>query len=57
MAEQELQAQYEHEKNSNIRFIRAKLPNASAFDLAMIAAFVRAMGIVGWSDSEYNRDI
>ena len=55
MTIKEEQALYEREKENNIRYIRAKLPNASARQLAFIASFIRGLGITGWSESEYKR--
>ena len=51
------QETHEKEKASNIRYIRAKLPSATASDLAIIAAVVRELYIAGWSDNEYFREI
>lgn len=41
----------------NLRYIRAKLPSATARQLEIIAAFIRALDIDGWSDSEFNRSL
>ena len=42
--------------DNNIRYIRAKLPGATPEQLAIIAAFIRGLGVTGWSESEYSRD-
>lgn len=57
MTTEEEKAIYERNKESNLRYILAKLPGASTRDLALIAAFISGLGIYGWSDAEYQRSI
>ena len=47
----------EQKQERNIRFIRAKIVTASPAETAMIAGFIRGLGVVGWDDSEYNRPV
>lgn len=56
MTPEEENAHYEQNKESNIRYIRAKLPCASPRDLSLIASFIRGLHIDGWSDTEYARE-
>lgn len=57
MTNEEEQAIYERNKETNLRYIQAKLSSASARELEILAAFVRGLGITGWSESEYERSI
>lgn len=57
MTQEEQKEHFERNKERNIRFIRAKLPKATPKELSMIASFIRGMGVDGWSESEYNRNI
>lgn len=57
MTKEEEKEHYEHNKENNLRFIRAKLPSATPKELGLIVAFIRGLGVVGWSESEYTRDI
>lgn len=57
MTQDEEKEHYERNKENNLRFIRAKLPSATPEELGLIAAFICGMGVVGWSDKEYTRDI
>lgn len=57
LTQEEEKEYFERNKERNIRFIRAKLPSATPRELSMIASFIRGMGVDGWSESEYNRDI
>ena len=41
----------------DLRYIRAKLPSANERQLSIIASFVRALQIIGWSDAEFYRDL
>ena len=50
-------ARYEENREWNLRYIYAKLPNAEPSELAMIAAFIRGMGICGWHSGEYDRQL
>ena len=52
MTEEEEQAHYEAEADSNMRYIRAKLPVATPKHLALLAAAIRGMGIIGWARQE-----
>lgn len=45
------------ETETNLRYIRAKLPWATAEQLGIIAAFIQGLGVAGWSESEYNRNV
>lgn len=56
MTKEEKQKHDERHKEDNLRFIRAKLPGATARELSILASFIRGPGVVGWSDSEYFRD-
>lgn len=47
----------DRDRERNIRYIRAKLPGATARDIGILASIVRALSIIGWSESEYCRDI
>ena len=51
----EEQALYEREAENNLRYIWAKLPYATAAQLAYISAFISGLRIVGFSKDEYNR--
>lgn len=44
-----------NEAEINLRYIRAKLPSATARQLEIIAAFIRGLGVIGWSEAEFNR--
>lgn len=57
MSNEQEKANYERNKESNLRYILAKLPGASTRDLALIAAFISGLGIYGWSGAEYQRSI
>ena len=52
MTKAEERACYECRKEDNLQYIRAKIPHATPRELALIAAFIRGLGIVGWSESE-----
>ena len=41
----------------DLRYIYAKLPLANEVDLGLLAAMIRGLGIIGWDDKEYNRDL
>lgn len=56
MTKEEAREYREKHKEDNLRFIRAKLPGATARELCILAAFIRGLGIAGWSESEYSRD-
>lgn len=47
----------ERNKESNLRYIRAKIAHANANEMAMIKGFVHGIGVIGWSDAEYHRPI
>lgn len=50
-------ARYEENRERNLRYIYAKIPNAEPSELAMIAAFIRGMGICGWHSGEHDRQL
>lgn len=52
MTKAEERAYYERGKENNLRYIRTKIPHATPRELALIAAFIRGLGIAGWSESE-----
>lgn len=56
LSQQQEKAHYEQNKESNLRYIRAKLPSATAEQLGIIAAFIKGLGVIGWSDNEFNRN-
>ena len=47
----------ERNKENNLRYIRAKIVHANANEMALIKGFVRGIGIMGWSHTEYHRPI
>lgn len=47
----------ERNKESNLRYIRAKIVHANANEMALIKGFILGIDIVGWSDTEYHRPI
>lgn len=57
MTNEEEKELYERSKETNLRYILAKLPSASPRDIGLIAAFIMGLGIAGWSDAEYQRSI
>jgi hypothetical protein len=52
MTEEEAQAHYKACAASNMRYIQEKLSSATPRQLALVAAFVRGMGIVGCTEQE-----
>lgn len=44
-------AVHKRNKERNLRYILAKLPEASDMELDLIAAFIGGLGICGWSDT------
>lgn len=42
-------------RESNIRYIRAKLPFMTNEELSWLSAFVRGLGVTGFSYQEYDR--
>lgn len=50
MTRDEEKKYYEQNKESNLQFIRAKLPHASPRELGLMAAFIRGLAIDGWSE-------
>ena len=57
MTKTEELAHYERDKEHNLRTIRAKIVHANAEQLALIAAFIRGLGVIGWDHAEYHRPI
>lgn len=47
----------EQNKESNLRYIRAKIGYANANQMAMIKGFIRGIGVIGWDHAEYHRPI
>lgn len=47
----------EQNKENHLRYIRAKIIHANAYEMALIKGLVQGLGIVGWSDTEYHRPI
>lgn len=41
----------------DLLYIFAKLPVATEVELGLLAAFIRGLGIIGWDDEEYNREL
>jgi hypothetical protein len=50
-------ARYEENREVNLRYIYAKLPYAEPSELALIAAFIRGMGVCGWHSGEHDRQL
>lgn len=41
----------------DLRYIYAKLPVATDVELGLLAAFIRGLGVIGWDDGEYYRQL
>jgi hypothetical protein len=50
-------AKHAENRESNMRYIYAKLPCASPSELAWIAAFIRGLAISGWHAVEHDRQL
>lgn len=45
------------EMKVDIRYIRAKLPFATARQLRIIAAFIKGLGVIEGTDSKFNHNL
>jgi hypothetical protein len=52
MAEAEAAAHYKENAAGNMRYILAKIPVATPKELAVIASFIRGLGVKGWAEQE-----